>query len=84
MYAALPLGEGRVLDPFMGGGSTLAAADTVGYNSVGVEIDKIYYDLALSGVPLLAALYPTQEIVTQEQAPLFPELTEHTTQTILF
>ncbi len=58
VYASLPLGEGRILDPFMGGGSTLAAADNVGYGSVGVEIDKKYYDLAVVGVPLLAALYP--------------------------
>jgi hypothetical protein len=35
--AALPLGEGVVLDPFMGGGSTIAAAVAVGYASVGVE-----------------------------------------------
>lgn len=60
VYAALPLGEGRILDPFMGGGSTLAAADNVGYESVGVEIDKTYYDLAIAGVPLLAALYPSE------------------------
>ncbi len=68
VYAALPLGEGRILDPFMGGGSTLAAADNVGYTSVGVEIDKIYYDLAVTGVPRLAMLYAPQEPVTQEQA----------------
>lgn len=42
----------------MGGGSTLAAADNVGYDSVGVEIDKLYYDRAVFGIPLLAALYP--------------------------
>ena len=29
--AALPLGEGVVLDPFAGAGSTLAAAEAVGY-----------------------------------------------------
>lgn len=60
VYASLPLGEGRILDPFMGGGSTLAAADNVGYESVDVEIDKMYYDLAIIGVPLLAALYPAE------------------------
>jgi site-specific DNA-methyltransferase (adenine-specific) len=32
--AALPLGEGIVLDPFMGGGSTIAAAHAVGYGSI--------------------------------------------------
>src|SRR3954466_3581608 len=37
--AALPLGEGTVLDPFMGAGSTIAAAVAVGYRSVGIERD---------------------------------------------
>ncbi len=84
VYAALPLGEGKILDPFMGGGSTLAAADNVGYNSVGVEIDKIYYDLAFAGVPLLATLYAQQELPVQEQASLFPELVDQANQTALF
>jgi site-specific DNA-methyltransferase (adenine-specific) len=54
----LPLGEGVVLDPFMGSGSTLAAARAVGYESIGVEADGEYYRLALAAVPRLAALYP--------------------------
>src|SRR6266436_6158197 len=37
--ASLPLGTGVVLDPFMGGGSTIAAAIHVGYESIGVELD---------------------------------------------
>jgi DNA modification methylase len=37
VYAALPLGEGVVCDPFMGSGSTLAAAEAVGVRAVGVE-----------------------------------------------
>ena len=36
---ALPLGEGIVLNPFMGGGSTVAAACAVGYESIGIESD---------------------------------------------
>jgi DNA modification methylase len=55
--ASLPLGEGRILDPFMGGGSTIAAAENVGYESVGVEIDQHYYEMAGAGIPLLATLY---------------------------
>jgi site-specific DNA-methyltransferase (adenine-specific) len=54
--ASLPLGEGVVLDPFMGGGSTLAAASAVGYRSIGIERDAAYFALAKKAVPKLAAL----------------------------
>lgn len=50
---ALPLGEGIVLDPFAGAGSTLAAAEAVGYSSIGVEKDPHYYDVACTAVPQL-------------------------------
>ena len=49
----LPLGEGVVLDPFAGSGSTLAAANAVGYKSIGVERDPAYVKLANSAIPLL-------------------------------
>ena len=51
--ASLPLGEGIVLDPFAGSGSTLAAANTVGYNSIGVELDAEYYSEAKRSIRLL-------------------------------
>jgi DNA modification methylase len=54
--AALPLGTGTVLDPFMGGGSTIAAAVAVGYNSVGVEQDPDYFSMAEKAIPTLARL----------------------------
>jgi DNA modification methylase len=54
--AILPLGEGVVLDPFAGSGSTLAAAEAVGYASIGVELDGAYVDVARQGIPKLAAL----------------------------
>ncbi|MDQ6632954.1 MAG: site-specific DNA-methyltransferase [Verrucomicrobiota bacterium] len=54
----LPLGEGTVLDPFMGSGSTIAAAEAIGYNSIGLEIDSDYFQLAKKTIPRLAALYP--------------------------
>jgi len=63
--ASLPLGAGRVLDPFAGGGSTIAAAEAVGYDSVGVEFDPHYYNLAVAAIPQLAALY--QDDGTTEQ-----------------
>lgn len=54
--AALPLGKGIILDPFAGSGSTLAAANAVGYESIGVEKDIKYVDMAKRAIPKLAAL----------------------------
>lgn len=54
--AVLPLGEGVVLDPFAGSGSTLAAAEAIGYSSVGVEIDPRYVEMAEKAIPLLVQL----------------------------
>jgi len=54
--AALPLGEGTILDPFAGAGSTLAAAEAVGYRSIGIEKDSRYFDIARDALPKLRAL----------------------------
>ena len=54
--AALPLGEGIVLDPFAGSGSTLAAAEAVGYRSVGIECDPVYVKMARTAIPGLAGI----------------------------
>lgn len=54
--AALPLGTGIVLDPFMGGGSTIAAAVSVGYESIGLEHDRTFFQMAVAGIPKLANL----------------------------
>jgi site-specific DNA-methyltransferase (adenine-specific) len=56
--ALLPLGEGVVPDPFMGSGSTIAAAEAVGYESIGIELDERFFTLAKEAIPRLAALYP--------------------------
>ncbi len=56
--AVLPLGEGTVLDPFAGAGSTLAAAEAVGYASIGIERDVRYFEVAKSAIPKLRALRP--------------------------
>ena len=58
--AALPLGEGTVLDPFAGSGSTLAAAEAVGYASIGLENDAEYFDLAREAIPKLARYTPSR------------------------
>lgn len=54
--AALPMGQGTVLDPFAGSGSTLAAANAVGYASVGVESDPKYVRVAKRGIEKLGSL----------------------------
>jgi site-specific DNA-methyltransferase (adenine-specific) len=53
--AALPLGEGVILDPFMGSGSTVAAAAACGLKSIGLEMRREYYAMAISAIPQLAA-----------------------------
>lgn len=52
--AVLPLGEGVVLDPFAGSGSTLAACEALGYQGVGVESDPDYVKLASTAIPRLS------------------------------
>ena len=54
--AALPLGKGIILDPFMGAGSTIAAAKWAGLKSIGVEIDPEYFKMAIAAIPRLAAM----------------------------
>jgi len=54
--AALPLGSGRILDPFMGSGSTIAAAEAQGIESVGVERLAEYYELSRQAIPQLTHL----------------------------
>ena len=56
--AALPLGEGVILDPFAGAGSTLAAAEAIGYKSIGVEKDSHYFDMACASIPKLVQFEP--------------------------
>lgn len=54
--ASLPLGKGVVLDPFMDGGSTVAAATAVGYESIGIEADREFFGVAMKAIPQLAQL----------------------------
>lgn len=54
--ASLPLGQGVVLDPFAGSGSALAAANAVGYASIGVEADPKFVRVAATAIPALTSL----------------------------
>jgi site-specific DNA-methyltransferase (adenine-specific) len=54
--ASLPLGKGTILDPFMGSGSTIAAASALGLRSIGLEMNSEYFTMANRAIPRLAAL----------------------------
>lgn len=58
--ASLPLGKGVVLDPFMGSGSTIAAAAACGLRSIGIEINPEFFAVAKNSIRQLAALKPNQ------------------------
>ena len=53
------MGEGTILDPFMGSGSTIAAATACGLDSIGIEIDDEYFELAQTAIPQLAQYAPS-------------------------
>lgn len=67
--AVLPLGEGIVLDPFAGSGSTLAAAEAVGYESIGVELDPSYFEIAKGAIPALSKLQVVDPLTVLEGRP---------------
>lgn len=56
--AALPLGKGIILDPFMGSGSTIAAASACKLKSIGMEHNPEYFFRALKAIPKLALFEP--------------------------
>lgn len=58
--SALPLSEGVVLDPFMGSGSTIAAAAACNLRAIGLEKDTEYFDMATTAIPLLSAYDPAE------------------------
>ncbi len=61
VHAALPLGEGIIMDPFMGSGSTIAAAIALGIPSIGIERHSQYFKLACKAVPRLSKLTVTRK-----------------------
>jgi len=54
--AALPLGIGIVYDPFAGSGSTLAAAEVLGYRAVGTDREMEYVQMGRDAFSELVAI----------------------------
>lgn len=69
----LPLGKGTILDPFMGSGSTIAAAEAQGLDAVGVEFDPVFFEMANAGIPRLAQIKP-RELSRGAEMPLFEQV----------
>ncbi|MGO8700107.1 MAG: DNA-methyltransferase [Limisphaerales bacterium] len=77
VYVALPLGEGVLADPFMGSGSTVAAAEHLGLHSVGLERDAKFFAVAASAILKLASLEPDEaerEEIVEGQLKLLEEV----------
>lgn len=53
VYASLPLGEGVILDPFCGSGSTIAAAEAMGLVGLGLERRSEYYQMSATAAEKL-------------------------------
>jgi site-specific DNA-methyltransferase (adenine-specific) len=62
--AVLPLGKGIVCDPFMGSGSTVAAAEALGLHCVGVEKNIEYYEAAKTHIPKLSKVVVRRDQLT--------------------
>jgi site-specific DNA-methyltransferase (adenine-specific) len=54
--ASLPLSYGLIVDPFMGSGSTIAAAEAQGFSCIGVERFADYFEIGKQAIPKLARL----------------------------
>ena len=54
--ASLPMETGVVLDPFAGCATTLAAAEALGTEGIGTEIDPQFWQLACKAIPPLSGL----------------------------
>lgn len=60
VHAALPLGHGMILDTFMGSGSTVAAAEALGLQAIGVERYADYFEMSQTAIPELAGITTEQ------------------------
>ncbi len=69
VYAVLPLGEGVIVDPFMGSGSTVAAAEAVGVSAIGVERVEEFYAMSRESIPQLARLKVNVQFTANDDQP---------------
>jgi site-specific DNA-methyltransferase (adenine-specific) len=60
--AALPLGRGIIVDPFMGSGSTVAAAEALDLTCIGVERFSDYFEMSKQAIPKLASITADTEV----------------------
>ena len=70
VFAALPLGRGLLLDTFSGSGSTIAAAEALGYRAIGLERNEDYFEQSLSAVKRLSSIETEFETNRQLKLPL--------------
>ncbi len=70
VYACLPLGKGIIADPFMGSGSTIAAAQAVGLTCIGVERFADYYEMSRKAIPQLVSI----KVQPEEREPVLFEM----------
>jgi hypothetical protein len=59
--------RGLVLDPFMGSGSTLKAAELEGFSAIGIEMDAEYIELARRRIAADAPLFRSVEVSASPQ-----------------
>jgi site-specific DNA-methyltransferase (adenine-specific) len=67
--AILPLGIGIVYDPFAGSGSTLAAAEAIGYHALGTDSDREYFAMAENAFQRLSSLQVTDKNEQRADSP---------------
>lgn len=56
VHGMLPLGAGTIVDPFMGSGSTIAAAAAMELDSIGIERRQEYFEMAKRAIPRLSKI----------------------------